>query len=125
LNVALLDPRPRGEQREFLNACDVGIVTLVRRMWGVSMPSRTYNILAAGKPILALTEKDSEIDRVVREEGVGWCTEPGDPERLLATIREIYDERERLAAMGVNARRAAETKYALGEALRKYRTALE
>ena len=36
------------------------------------MPSRTYNFLAAGKPILALTETDSEIDRIICEDNVGW-----------------------------------------------------
>ncbi len=56
-NVVLLDPMPREEQTTFLNACDVGFVSLVGGMYGVAMPSRTYNFLAAGKPILALTEK--------------------------------------------------------------------
>jgi glycosyltransferase involved in cell wall biosynthesis len=39
-NVTLLDPRPRAEQRVFLNACDIGVVSLVSKMLGVSMPSR-------------------------------------------------------------------------------------
>ena len=60
-NVTVLDPRPRFEQNVFLNACDVALVPLVKNMLGVSMPSRTYNILAAGKPILALTDKGSEL----------------------------------------------------------------
>ncbi len=119
-NVRLLDPRPRSEQNIFLNACDVAIVTLVKKMWGVSMPSRTYNILAAGKPILALTEKDSEIELVVQEDKVGWTVLPNEPEILLNKIYEIYDKRHLFGEMRENARNSALEKYSLAGALKKY-----
>lgn len=119
-NVRLLDPRPRNEQNIFLNACDVAIVTLVKKMWGVSMPSRTYNILAAGKPILALTEKDSEIALVVEEDKVGWTVLPNDPDILLQKIFEIYDNRHLFGEMRENARNSALEKYSLAVALKKY-----
>ena len=123
-NVSLLDARPRTEQTEFLNACDVALVSLVGRMWGVSMPSRTYNILAAGKPILALTEKDSELDLIVREERVGWSVAPDQPQALLQLIYKIYDERADLEEMGKRARRAALEKYSLDAAISAYRREL-
>lgn len=123
-NVTLLDPRPRGEQTEFLNACDVGIVTLVSRMLGVSMPSRTYNILAAGKPILALTEPGSEIDRVIADDDVGWSVPPGDPDALVATLGKIASARGELPEMGARARRAAVERYSLELAVERYREAL-
>ena len=64
-NVLLLESMPREEQTLFLNACDVGFVSLVSKMFGVAMPSRTYNLLAAGKPILALTESGTEVERMI------------------------------------------------------------
>jgi len=124
-NVRLLDSRPRNEQNIFLNACDVAIVTLVKKMWGVSMPSRTYNILAAGKPILALTEKGSEIEKVVEEETVGWAVLPNEPDKLLQKIFEIYENKEKFEEMGQNARQSALQKYSLETALKKYREALK
>jgi len=124
-NVKLLASRPRSEQNIFLNACDVAIVTLVKKMWGVSMPSRTYNILAAGKPILALTEKDSEIAKVVEEDSVGWTVPPNEPEKLLQKIFEIYENKEKFAEMGNNARQSALKKYSLETALEKYKAALK
>ncbi|MEZ5425536.1 MAG: glycosyltransferase family 4 protein [Pyrinomonadaceae bacterium] len=123
-NLTLLDPRPRSEQKIFLNACDVALVSLVRKMRGVSMPSRTYNILAAGKPILAITEKDSELDRVVREEGVGWVVPADEPDKLFEIILEIFSERNEFEEMGKRARRAALEKYSPEAALKKYREAL-
>ncbi|MEP6704241.1 MAG: glycosyltransferase family 4 protein, partial [Acidobacteriota bacterium] len=123
-NITVLDPRPRSEQTVFLNGCDVAVVSLVNNMLGVSMPSRTYNILAAGKPILALTEDGSELARVVHEEGVGWVVPPGDPQLLKETVLEILGSRDHLAAMADAARTAALGKYSLEAAIEKYRSAL-
>ncbi len=120
-NTTLLDPLPRAEQEVFLNACDVGLVPLVENMFGVAMPSRTYNLLAAGKPVLALTDENSEVSRVLREERVGWNVPPLAPEKLLAAIETIYENRERLPEMGRLARLAAEKKYSVAVAVAKYR----
>jgi len=119
-NVSILGQRPRAEQIEFLNACDVGLVSLVKDMWGSAMPSRTYNILAAGKPILALTDNGSELARVIEEEEVGWYVPPGDAHRLVDTITKIFNDREKLDEMGVRARNAAMLKYSRDAALKRY-----
>ena len=124
-NITILPPKPRAEQTTFLNACDVAIVTLVKKMKGVSMPSRTYNLLAAGKPILGIIEFGSELDRVVSEERVGWIVEPHDPEALVDTILGIYEDRSELPAMAGRARSAAETKYSLKVALEAYKATLK
>jgi glycosyltransferase involved in cell wall biosynthesis len=123
-NVTLLPPRPRSEQNIFLNACDVALVSLVKNMWGVSMPSRTYNILAVGKPILALTEANSEVARVIQEDDLGWIVSPNNPEKLFQTIIEISRKRPQLTAMGIRARNAAIEKYSVEIAVQKYKKAL-
>ena len=123
-NVTVLDPRPRKEQNIFLNACDVALVSLVSKMVGVSMPSRTYNIMAVGKPILALAERESEVARVVEEDGIGWVVPPEDPEMLTKAILEIVEKRDQLAAMGVAARKAALERYSLDTAIERYRQEL-
>lgn len=120
-NVTVLPPKPRSEQKLFLNACDVGLVSLVRGMRGVAMPSRTYNFLAAGKPILALTEEDSEVERVIKEDCVGWTVPPSDPVKLLQIIYQIYDERNCLREIGERARKIALEKYSVETAVEKYR----
>ena len=119
-NVTILPPKPRSEQTVFLNACDVAIVSLVKKMWGVSMPSRTYNILAAGKPILALTEEDSELAIVIDEDSIGWHIAAGDVDALTTLIREIPDGSKDLIEKGNRARLSALEKYSLETALNKY-----
>ncbi len=121
-NVTVLDPKPRSEQKLFLNACDVGFVSLVNKMRGVAMPSRTYNILAAGKPVLALTEDNSEVVKVIEEDRVGWFVPPCEPDRLLQMIYKIYEERDKIPEMAIRARNAALHKHSLEVAVRKYRS---
>ncbi len=123
-NITMLAPKPRNEQIVFLNACDVGLVSLVTKMRGVSMPSRTYNILAAGKPILAIVEKDTELSKVIEEESVGWVVPPGDAMILRNKILEIYALRYSLDDLCTRARRAAISKYSLKTAVKKYRQEL-
>ncbi len=123
-NITLLAPRPRREQNIFLNACDVAVVSLVSKMKGVSMPSRTYNILAVGKPILALCETDSEVARVVVEDEVGWVAAPDAPQELARVIDKIREQKAALPSMEKRARDSAVEKYSLETAVRHYRKAL-
>ncbi|HMQ04000.1 MAG TPA: glycosyltransferase family 4 protein [Pyrinomonadaceae bacterium] len=122
-NVTFLEPRPRSEQKDFLNGCDVALISLVPKMLGVSMPSRTYNILAAGKPMIGITEDGSELARVIEEESVGWIVPPGDAHGLVKAIREAVEDVD-LKEKGLRARRAAESKYSIDVAIERYRSAL-
>ena len=119
-NLTSLGQRPRCDQADFLNACDVALVSLVRGMAGVGVPSRMYNMMAAGKPILAVTDDDSELALVVREERIGWVTPPGQPDKIAAAILEARAHPELLAEMGARARSAAETRYSLDHVLAGY-----
>lgn len=121
-NVTVLDYRPRAEQNVFLNACDVGLVALIKGMRGTAMPSRTYNIMAAGKPVLALAEAGSELARVIDEDRIGRFVAPGDADALVDAILELYDSRDELARMGQRAREAAVAKYSPQTAVEAYRS---
>jgi colanic acid biosynthesis glycosyl transferase WcaI len=122
-NVTVLGNRARGDQQVFLNACDAAIIPFMSGMSGVSVPSRMYNILAAGKPIIAVCDADSELALVVEEENVGWIARPHQPERLVEVIqqarREAHDP-----SLSLRARRTAE-KYALAAAIIRYRWLIE
>jgi len=110
-NVTVLPPRPRAEQEGFLNACDVSILSLRSSMLGLAVPSRTYNIMAAGKPMIALVSQTSDTANVVREERIGWVVEPGNPNKVVEAILAAKQNPQLLREMGVRARAAAETKY--------------
>ncbi len=124
-NVTLIPSQPRSNLSDTLNACDVAIISFIPGMSGLSVPSRMYNILAAGKPIIAVTEPDSELANVVREENIGWIVSPDNSEQLVATIIEATKNYETLKEMGKRSRFAAENKYSLDVVINAYRNLIE
>jgi glycosyltransferase involved in cell wall biosynthesis len=121
-NVTILPNRPRGDQQNFLNACDVAITAFVPRMTGVGVPSRMYNIFSAGKPIVAAVEEDSELGLVVREDNVGWIVPLNDAKKMAAALLEAKKEPDLLADMGIRARAIAVNKYAITKVIDAYRS---
>lgn len=72
-----------------LAACDVAIVTLEQGMLGLGVPSKAYFSMAADKPILMISEIESEIAQVVLEEKIGWYCESNNPQSLAKLIDDI------------------------------------
>ncbi|OQB56177.1 MAG: 2-deoxystreptamine glucosyltransferase [Deltaproteobacteria bacterium ADurb.Bin151] len=124
-NITILSPQPRSELITLLNACDLAIISFVRGMAGASVPSRMYNIMSAGKPILAVAEEGSEIARVLLEENIGWVVAPGSPELIAKTILEANANRPWLQEMSVQACRVATEKYAKPIIMRKHRDLMD
>ncbi len=115
---------PRAEQVQTLSAGDVALITFVPGMAGVSVPSRMYNVMAAGRPIIAVADAESELARVVTEEAIGWVVPPGDARGLAAAVLAARDHPVETRQMGERAARAAREKYSLELALAGYRTAV-
>jgi colanic acid biosynthesis glycosyl transferase WcaI len=110
-NVTIADRRPRSDLPELLTAGDVAIVSFIPGMAGVSVPSRLYNMLAAGLPILALADSHSEVALVITEEEVGLVIPPENVAAFHQAILGMALHPKIRSDMGQRARRAAETKY--------------
>ena len=80
------------EKNQGLAACDVALVTLEKGMEGLGVPSKSYFIMAANKPILAVMDPKAEISMVVVEHKVGWTCEPSNPVALASIIDLICEE---------------------------------
>ena len=120
-NVAVRPlPADRNCQSDTLAASDVVIIAFKSGMTGVSVPSRMYNVMAAGRPLIGVTEEGSELALVIREEEIGWVTPPGDAVALMCAIVEARSEPDRLRLMGQKARVVAETKYSPAAILARY-----
>jgi glycosyltransferase involved in cell wall biosynthesis len=123
-NVTVLPSVAAADLPVALNACDVAVVTLLPGMQGVSVPSRLYNILASGKPVIAAADPRSEIALTVVEEGAGWVVPPDDVDALAAAIRAARAGGDALAAMGERARAAAERRFTRQHAVGAWRELL-
>lgn len=96
-NVVFGGSYKRSEQPELLNKCDLALITLSNRMYGLGVPSKSYNIIASGSPILCIGDKRSEISRTVSENEIGFCFETGDRQGIVNFLKSL--SRETLPAL--------------------------
>ena len=119
--VVFYGPYSRNQQLEVLNDSDISLVTLVKGMYGLGVPSKTYNILAAGKPILYIGEYGTEIWRTVEENQIGYCFEPDDKKGIVNFIKSLSVEKlPFLRTMGLKSRNLAEKLYSRDAILAKF-----
>jgi glycosyltransferase involved in cell wall biosynthesis len=110
-NLTLQGRVEQADLPAMLAAADLAVIPLRRGMAGVSVPSRVYNILAAGTPVIAMAEPSSEIAMLIAEERVGWVVPPEDAGALAEAIRDARSDADRLAEMGRRARAVVDARY--------------
>lgn len=105
-NLVVIGPYGRERQSDMFGAGDLVIIPMLAGMGRSSMPSRAYNSMAAGCPIIAGTEPQSELALLVQEHGAGVVIPPGMPTALATAIEQVLDDPLR-AEMASSARAAA------------------
>ena len=122
-NIHVLPRQPRADLNGMLSAADAVVIAFVDGMYGVSVPSRMYNVMAAGTPIIAMADPRSELALVVREERCGWVLRPGDSTGLAALAAHLATPEGKREARdrGVRAREAVVRRFALPAVLAEYR----
>lgn len=113
---------PAEEQNAMLSACDVAVISLTKGMYGLSVPSKSYFNMAAGKPLLLIADPGSEIERVIEERKIGWHVPPEDPDALADVMRKIQSlSPEELSSCGERSRRTALECFSEEIVLKRYR----
>jgi glycosyltransferase involved in cell wall biosynthesis len=86
-NVTLVDRVEDEQLEQFLSAANVWLIPYRKDVAGVSVPSRFYNLLAVGRPVILVSEPEAEAALTVRENNLGWVVRPGMAEDLAKAIR--------------------------------------
>jgi glycosyltransferase involved in cell wall biosynthesis len=125
-NVLYLPRQPRDKLNSMLACSDVTVIAFKASMKGVSVPSRMYNVMAAGVPIAAIAEADAELTRTVTENRAGWHLTPNDADGLERLVRHLdtTEGQNEARRVGANARSAVEQRYTLERVIDKYRALL-
>ncbi|HEX8775011.1 MAG TPA: glycosyltransferase family 4 protein [Pyrinomonadaceae bacterium] len=119
-NIRMLPYQSRGMLPFSLGAGHASLVTLADGLAGLSVPSKTYAILAAGRPVLFVGDRRSDVARMVRENGCGEVVAAGDCERLAFVIEDWSADREKVEAMGRRARALFEASFDRPRAVNAY-----
>lgn len=120
-NILLGGNYPREAQFDILSDCDIGLVSLTDGMFGLGVPSKAYNIMAAGKPILFVGDPASEIAMTVSENNLGFVFDIRDEAGLSDWLSKLSEkDKVELESMGRNAQKVATLKYSQSIILSKY-----
>ncbi len=103
-NVRFIDMQPAGRLPELLAAGDIHLVPLKRGLARSSVPSKTYSILAAGRPLVASVDEGSEVARIAERSGAGLAVPPEDAGALIIAIKELLGSDQRRSIMGAKGR---------------------
>ena len=102
-NVRFSGYQPADRLPEVLATGDIHLVPLRAGLGRVSVPSKTYSILAARRPVLAAIDPDTEVPRILAESGGGVSVPPDDLEALKGALRRMADDfsgRQEMATAG-------------------------
>lgn len=124
-NVTFLPYQSKEFIKYSLNAADAHLVVNQKGIKGVSVPSKIYGVMAAGKPILGVLEEGSEADILIRSSNSGFVSEPQDYDQLVANIKSLVtmDDRTR-KEMGLRGRQYLEANLTREKSLSKYKELL-
>lgn len=89
-NVIMLPFQPYEDIAHVFSLGDVGLIISKPGVGNNSVPSKTWSIMAAGKPVLVSFDSDSELCKLIDQIGCGKHADAGDKEELIEAIRLFY-----------------------------------
>lgn len=79
-NVLLINGLPKNEYESFVGCCDIGLIFLDHRFTIPNFPSRLLSYMQKGMPVLACTDPNTDIGKVITNGNFGWWCESNSTE---------------------------------------------
>ncbi|MDU2155644.1 glycosyltransferase family 4 protein [Clostridium sp.] len=99
-NVKFIPYQPKEDLNYSLNAGDIHWVVNAKGIKGVSVPSKLYGVMAAGKTVLGVLEEGSEARLIIEECGCGVCIEPSQYDVICKKIDDILNDIDNYKKIG-------------------------
>ena len=101
-NAKLIQGLPKQEYDALVRSCDVGLIFLDPRFTIPNYPSRLLSYLEYKIPVLAATDKNTDIGRIAEENGYGYYCLNGDIDSFNICLDKLLDKgnREKMGERG-------------------------
>jgi len=119
-NAVFLPFVPYAELPDLLASSDVLLVPLDGANSDLSVPSKLYSAMAAGRPVLGLAEPGSEVALLLCDNDCGLTAPPDDAAAVAWAVRGLKASPERRRALGASARAFAVRRFSKDEILSRY-----
>ena len=100
-NVLFLPEMDPQQLRGLLRLCDVGLISLDRRLKSHNIPGKLLSYLEAGLPVLASINHGSDLKSVIENGRAGLVVRNGDDEALVHAAHSLLDGAEERARMSI------------------------
>lgn len=107
-NCRFLPYQPMGQLMYSLSSADLSVVTLTPETARVSVPSKTFNLLAVGSPLLVIAPRDSEINRIVEEYHCGASFESNQTNAMVNFILQMRQDKDFASQLSECSQRASQ-----------------
>ena len=104
-NVVFLPQQPECLVSDIWASADVSLVCYRRGLSTDSMPSKILAIMASGRPVLAMVDRDSDVWELVTRARCGLCLPPENPRLLSQALLRLRREEGKRKRMGERGRR--------------------
>lgn len=91
-NAKLMKRLPKEDYDRMVAACDVGMIFLDHRFTIPNFPSRLLSYMQAKLPVLAVTDPNTDVGKIITEGGFGWWCESNDVEAFCKAINTIIED---------------------------------
>ena len=91
-NLKVMNWLPKEDYDIIVGACDVGMIFLDHRFTIPNFPSRILSYMQAKIPVLACTDKNTDVGTVITDGGFGWWCESKYVNEFVETINHIIGQ---------------------------------
>jgi len=102
--VIMLPFQPYEEISHVFSLGDAGLIISKAGIGGSSVPSKTWSIMAANRPVLASFDKESQLGSLIAEAQCGLVAQANDSEAFKEAVRKLYQNRDNASVMGERGR---------------------
>lgn len=99
-NMSLMKTLPKEDYDRMIASCDVGMIFLDHRFTIPNFPSRLLSYMQAGLPVLACTDSNTDIGKIIEIGEFGWWCESNDAKHF-CNIVQMINQKE-LSSIGNN-----------------------
>ena len=110
-NTGLYSYMPKEDYDNVVRACDVGLVFLDKRFTIPNIPSRILTYMEFGMPIIAATDKNTDLGNIIQSGGFGLWSESKSVEDFYFNVDKICNDKQLAKTMGINGRKYLEENY--------------
>jgi colanic acid biosynthesis glycosyl transferase WcaI len=123
-NLMIIPYQPYNLVPDIYGASDVCVVAQAVATGSDAIPSKVYRIMACERPVIAATDRRSDLAQLIDTANAGVVIEPESAQALEACVREALAEPDRWRSFGVSGRKHVVSNYARGTVSGQYETLL-